>query len=158
MLYTCSFCTIAVRDMHRYTIAFFTFSLLFLAALGAFTFYELHRHHGEIKEYYANGTLRSSVMFKNGKPDGVARTYYPNGNLRREAYFQNGVQHGLTRSYYENGQLKSEEYYEQSRLEGPAKFYEPDGRLQWEAVFHKGQIVDGTLKNYTRAHSSSAQP
>jgi antitoxin component YwqK of YwqJK toxin-antitoxin module len=88
----------------------------------------------------------------------VARTYYPNGNLRREAYFQNGVQHGLTRSYYENGQLKSEEYYEQSRLEGPAKFYEPDGRLQWEAVFHKGQIVDSTLKNYTRAHSSSAQP
>jgi antitoxin component YwqK of YwqJK toxin-antitoxin module len=134
--------------MHRFTIFFFLGSILFLGALGAYSFWELNRHEGLVREYYGDGSLRSEVVFKNGLPDDTAKTFYKNGQLRRIAYFKNGRQLGQTLSYYENGKLKAEEFYHDSMLSGHCKFYDENGALQWEADFQNGVIVAGTRKDY----------
>jgi len=137
--------------MHRKSIFFFLGSVILLGILGAYSFWELNRHEGLVKEYYRDGSLRSEVVFKNGLPDDTVRLYYKNGNLRRIAYFKDGKQQGQTLSYYENGTLKAEEYYKDSMLDGHCKFYDANGNLQWEADFKNGIIVPGTRKDYTKS-------
>jgi antitoxin component YwqK of YwqJK toxin-antitoxin module len=136
--------------------AFVIFSLVLLGGLGSFTFWQLSIHDGLYKEYFADGSLRSEVNYRNRKPDGVARTFYKNGKLKREANFREGVQHGVTKSYYENGQLKAEESYENSTLAGHSRFFAGDGKMLWEADFQKGRVIDSTRKVYI--NTANAKP
>lgn len=82
--------------MHRNAVFFFLGSVILLGILGAYSFWELNRHEGLVKEYYRDGSLRSEVVFKNGLPNDTVRLYYKNGHLRRLAYFKDGKQQGQT--------------------------------------------------------------
>jgi len=59
-------------------------------------------------EWYANGTKKSEVPYKDGQQYGKVRRWYPNGQKEEEVSMRNTRVHGLYRSWYENGNKKME--------------------------------------------------
>ncbi len=46
--------------------------------------------NGELKEWYSNGVLKSSVSYSDGVPEGMAYGYYGDGRLKYQENYENG--------------------------------------------------------------------
>jgi antitoxin component YwqK of YwqJK toxin-antitoxin module len=75
--------------------------------------------HGETVEYYNDGkTVKSHVVMKNGKPDGVIAEYSQDGKKTYEKQMKNGVEDGYERRYADDGTVVSETFYKDGKQEG----------------------------------------
>ncbi len=112
------------------------------------------------KEYYSNGNVKISAMFRNGIPEGIRKEYDSAGRIEKAQLFKNGriVGEGLVkedgnregpwREYYEEGQLKAEGVYENDKPVGKWKYYYQDGKTEQTGNFTKQGKRDGTWKWY----------
>ena len=122
---------------------------------------------GEVRSYYNNGVIKSSIEYKNGLKDGATHYFYDNGKEKRqevytkgvihgmlteyyndgflkfEVEYHNGVRNGAFRSYYEDGQLRVEEEYINGKKEGRARKYSNRGKLAREAYFANAKLLGG---------------
>jgi antitoxin component YwqK of YwqJK toxin-antitoxin module len=114
---------------------------------------------GVWKHFYPGGKLKSEVVYKNNKKQGLEihwynnagncikqETYFSNGvldgpityyskNCKKELIenFKNGVKEGYEISYHSNGHIKAEGFYRKGNLDGMYKIYDKYGKFSFES-------------------------
>lgn len=106
-------------------------------------FYANGRQDGKYRVFFADGGLRYSGVYKDGKPEGVLAAYYDNGKIETETSVNGGVWNGLRRSFYRDGTLRQEENYADGKRQGNAKRYYPDGSPALRVAYEQGVPVSG---------------
>lgn len=137
---------------------------------------KLHMHkefskdyiEGDVKVYYADGTVSYSVKYVNGKEegkgfsydelgrktvetdyfngevDGKQIEYYPDGKVESDFSYNNGDKHGKAIIYFTNGKVYKDMTYSYSEIEGESSVYDEFGELVYKRFF-----VDDALVNFT---------
>lgn len=110
------------------------------------------------KEFWQNGDLKSEVLFKNNKKQGLEinwfdepdcvelEAYYKDGVLdgpsiyytkkcKKEFFetFKNGLKEGLELEYYPNGRIKAEGKFKKGNLDGYYKIFDKNGNFSFES-------------------------
>lgn len=110
-------------------------------------------------EYYPNGKVKISAMFRDGVPEGVRREYDEQGTVVKALVYHNGIvlsegivlddgnRSGPWKDFYPDGSLKAEGKYENGKQTGTWKYYYPDGRTEQTGKFSRGK-ADGEWKWY----------
>jgi len=113
---------------------------------------------GVWKEFWSNGDVKSEVIYKNNKKQGLEikwfdepdcveqETYFKDGVLdgpivyyskkcKRDFMetFKNGVKEGPEVTYYSNGHVKSEGTYKKGNLNGYYKVFDKNGKFAFES-------------------------
>ncbi len=113
---------------------------------------------GVWKEFWTNGDLKTEVIYKNNKKQGLEiiwfdepdcvqqESYYKDGMLDgpsiyyskkcKKDFFENfkdGVKDGLELSYYHNGNIKAEGHFKKGKLNGYYKVYDKKGVFSFES-------------------------
>lgn len=113
---------------------------------------------GVWKEFWQNGDLKSEVIYKNNKKQGLEITWYDDLDcVKQESYykdgvldgpsiyysrkckkdffetFKNGVKEGLELAYYHNGNIKAEGNYKKGNLDGYYRVYDKNGKFAFES-------------------------
>ncbi|MEI7980664.1 MAG: hypothetical protein WCI71_03365 [Bacteroidota bacterium] len=111
-------------------------------------------------EYYPNGKVKTSAMFRNGIQEGVKRIYDSTGRVQQSFIFQNGnvISEGIVRDdgnkdgpwkdFYPDGNLKAEGIYDNGRQTGEWRYYHPNGKLEQSGRFNKQGKPEGSWKWY----------
>lgn len=111
-------------------------------------------------EYYPNGQVKVSAMFRNGVAEGIRREYTPDGQVEHAWLYRNGVligegiekddgnREGHWKDYYADGSLKAEGNYEKGRKTGEWKYYFPGGKLEQIGRYGAHGKPEGTWKWY----------
>ena len=68
---------------------------------------------GERKIYFPNGKIQDITFFVDNKPSGWILHYYPSGNLKQKNFFLKGLKCSVTKHYYDisTPTLFAEDYY-----------------------------------------------
>ncbi len=111
-------------------------------------------------EYYPDGKIKISAMFRNGIPEGIKREYSADGNIEKAYLYQNGLiigegivkddgnREGYWKDFYPDGSLKAEGNYENGKQTGIWKYYHQNGKIEQTGKFSKQGKLDGTWKWY----------
>ncbi len=109
-------------------------------------------------EYYPDGKLKISAMFRNDIPEGIRREYNPEGRIEKAYLYKNGIlsgegiiledgnKDGAWKEYYSDGKIKAEGNYENGKQTGEWKYYFETGRLEQIGRFNKQGNPDGRWK------------
>ena len=90
-----------------------------------------YKLHGPAKKYYEDGeTLRSELIYKEGKLEGMQKRYYKSGALYKEEPYIEGKRHGLVVKYRESGLKMTEVEYKYGQPGTVLKEYLTDGSLK----------------------------
>ena len=91
-------------------------------------------------EYYPDGRIKISAMFRNGIPEGITREYRADGTIEKSTLYQNGIvvgegimkedgnRDGPWKDFYSDGTLKAEGTYDNGRQTGEWKYYHQNGK------------------------------
>ncbi|MEI6437022.1 MAG: hypothetical protein WCP32_19530, partial [Bacteroidota bacterium] len=111
-------------------------------------------------EYYPDGKIRVSAMFRNGIQEGIKREYAADGNIEKAYLYKNGAiigdgivkedgnRDGYWKDYYPDGSLKAEGNYDNGKQIGLWKYYHPNGKIEQTGKFNKQGKLDGNWKWY----------
>lgn len=111
--------------------------------------------HGPAIEYYQNGTIAKQVQYVDGKLQGVASTFDQHGRLMKTMHYTDGKKNGKVTQYFKSGKPKSELTY---NMDTPLNdLWEKDARGNVKKDF--GDIVFemekiSTAKNIFTLHMS----
>ena len=103
--------------------------------------------NGELRTYYADGTLRSAEEYRNGVRDGKYNHFSGRGKLLKSAYYRDGKENGNVKTFYESGNLKKEYEKTDGVLNGKLRTYYQDGQIRLENEYRDGK-KDGTENAY----------
>ena len=82
-------------------------------SISSSIFYKDNLRNGLAKDFYEDGSLRAEIEYLQGIKHGAAKWYYKKGNLYRLTHYKNGQRHGIQRKFYEEGGLISNaEFFE----------------------------------------------
>lgn len=113
-----------------------------------------------INEYFPNGQLKSTSLYRNGIPEGIKREFNENGTITKSLLYSNGIiigegimledgtKNGPWKEYYAEGTLKAEGAFEQGKQIGIWKYYYRDGNLEQIGHYNKNGKPDGTWNWY----------
>jgi antitoxin component YwqK of YwqJK toxin-antitoxin module len=111
-------------------------------------------------EYYPNGKIKISAMFRNGIPDGLKRIYDSTGKIEKSYLYENGLvtgegivkedgnKDGPWKEFYPDGDIKSEGNYDNGKQTGGWKYYHPNGKTEQEGKYNKQGKPEGRWKWY----------
>lgn len=109
-------------------------------------------------EYYPNGRIRISAMFRNGVPEGVRREYDTAGRVERAVIYRSGIvvsegivlddgnRTGPWKDFYPDGSLRSEGRYDNGKQTGVWKYYHANGKTEQTGVYNSQGKPEGTWK------------
>lgn len=60
-------------------------------------------YSGVIYQFYDNGARKAEIILLNGKIHGLYKEWFPNGSLKSTKDYDNGLRDGLFISYYKDG-------------------------------------------------------
>ncbi len=111
-------------------------------------------------EYYPNGKVKISAMFRNGVPEGIRREFNQEGKIEKSYLYKNGIltgegiikedgnRDGPWKDYYPDGKLKAEGGYENGKQVGEWKFYFENGKIEQTGKYNKQGKLEGIWKWY----------
>ncbi len=111
-------------------------------------------------EYYPDGKIKVSSMFRNGISEGVKREYNTEGKIEKGYIYSNGKivsegivkedgnRDGLWKDFYEDGTLRAEGKYDNGRQTGEWKYFHQNGKLEQSGKFNKNGKPEGSWKWY----------
>ena len=111
-------------------------------------------------EYYPDGKIRISAMFRNGIPEGIKREYAADGKIEKAYLYKNGVitgegivkedgnREGHWKDFYPDGSLKAEGNYDNGKQTGEWKYYHANGKIEQTGKFNKQGKSEGIWKWY----------
>ena len=103
---------------------------------------------GTAVTYSKDGSLRSSLDYKNGLPDGEYKAWYLKDKLMLEGTLKKGKRNGLWKSYYENGKVKMEVPFISNFRDGNATKWYESGYLMAKATYTNGRLDGNTVSYY----------
>jgi hypothetical protein len=106
-------------------------------------------YNGVRKNYRKDGTIISTITYKDSIRHGIARNYYNDGTIKLEMNYEKGEKHGEAISYYENGEVYQVTPYINGSREGIQKRYYPGNILMAEIPFKNNEQVPG-LKEFSK--------
>ena len=111
-------------------------------------------------EYYPDGKVKISAMFRNGVPEGIRREYNSDGFVEKAYLYKQGViigegivkddgnRDGPWKDYYPDGTLKAEGTYDDGKQVGEWKYYHSNGKTEQVGRFSRQGKFEGTWKWY----------
>ena len=102
---------------------------------------------GTYKSYFADGTKKKEVSYKDGKLSGVCNTWFINGRLNEELHYEDGKLNGPDNEYYETGKIKEKSFYKNGKLDGLDQKFDNDGILTDKLSFSNGKLEE--INKYT---------
>lgn len=102
---------------------------------------------GEFNYYTYAGRKRINLNFVDGKIDGIRKEYFANEAVHYAESYKADSLDGAYKSYYENGQLETELTYVNGQAEGKTKAYYETGELSLEGQYEHNQR-SGIWKRY----------
>ena len=96
---------------------------------------------GTVVSFFADGRLRTSRNYIDGKSDGLYEQFYDNGQLRERGNWIDGEFDGLYERFYENGQLEMRGNYQDGKSEGLFEWFDENGRLAETRTYRSGELV-----------------
>lgn len=99
-----------------------------------------------------NGVVIFRANYVNDKYDGLVRSYYANGNLKESREYIEGKETNTRTLYYENGKIQLTQAYEQNKREGEGKKYYESGKLK-EQFFYKNDMREGIRQEFDKYES-----
>lgn len=104
--------------------------------------------HGEAKEFFANGKLRSRRFYVRDTLSDTTFLYHENGNLRSLQMYRNKKAHGGWKEFNKDGKLYSEIYFKDGLFDSTSTVYTyRTGRILERITFKRG-IKDGLEEFY----------
>ncbi|MBL7110843.1 MAG: hypothetical protein ISS19_02740 [Bacteroidales bacterium] len=112
------------------------------------------------KEYYADGSVKATRLYRNGilegisiefSPEGtiVSATEYRHGSVAGEGLvLEDGSRTGHWKEYYSGGSLKAEGNYDNGKKTGAWKYYHVNGKIEQTGVYNKEGKPEGTWRWY----------
>jgi MORN repeat variant len=116
-----------------------------------------NRCNGVVKHYRDDGSLLSTISYKDSLKNGEAKNFYKSGKLQSLLNYKDDKKEGETRVYYENGKLHSITPYVKGRKHGIKKRYYEDGKLNAEIPYINDEVVPG-LKEYSKTGKMKTKP
>jgi uncharacterized protein len=104
------------------------------------------------RTYYANGTLETDGVLKDGSRDGKWLVYDPLGRVVQELMYKDGLQSGMQKKYHENGFLKEEFTCDSNDIIGSYKEYFASGNLEMSGMYNK----NGRTGEWTSYYSNDS--
>ncbi len=83
---------------------------------------------GHLVGRYANGTVKFTGSYFQGKQHGITKTYYPDGKLRDQRSYRANIGYGRHFGFWENGKMKFDFFYVDDKWEGVQKQWYPNGQ------------------------------
>ena len=108
-------------------------------------FWTFGKRNWLFRDYYSNGNLQTSRIFKNGREEGQTQSYHENGKLQIEFSYINGNREGGYIQYHENGKLSCVGQFENDKEVGEWLWYDEKGKLFQKDTYKEGQII--AIKN-----------
>ncbi|MFK7920694.1 MAG: toxin-antitoxin system YwqK family antitoxin [Bacteroidia bacterium] len=137
-----------------------------LYLLTSLLMFVVYTNGQEIKTYYENGNLKTSVpvnsdglfsgegftfyqsgemamktFYNQGKRQGTEREYYPDGMILGECTYVNDKREGWYTGYYQNGRPKFKQAWESDKKSGPMWVYHDSGGLRMFAMMQADTMV-----------------
>ncbi len=101
------------------------------------------RRNGEVREFFKDGTIKSTRRYKNGVPE-FFRAHHKNGKLKFEMPLNAAdLAEGPFRRWHSNGQLAAEAVFDsQERWHGESKAWNEAGELRSHLVLDHGEVKE----------------
>jgi len=111
-------------------------------------------------EYYPDGKLKVSAMYRNDVPEGIRREYRPDGTVEKSQMYHNGIvtgegnmlddgnKDGHWKEFFTDGSLKAEGNYDDGKQVGEWKFFHLNGKTEQAGKYNKQGKPDGKWKWY----------
>lgn len=106
------------------------------------------KRHGEGKQYYESGKIKSAFKYDHGEKIWAA-SYFKSGSIAMEIPYKDNKKEGLRRKYFENGQLESEMPYRKDQIGKGLKEFTKSGKLKKDYPALIVDAIDKTAVNGT---------
>jgi len=100
-----------------------------------------------IKRYYSEGKIIKEVTFVNGLRNGICKNYYDDGRLKSTIIYRNNIKEDTAKWYYTEGMVYRITPYVNDRIHGTQIKYYKNGRIQASLPYRNGLRLPG-LKEY----------
>ncbi len=112
------------------------------------------------KEYYADGKVKTTRLYRNGILEGISIAYSPEGMILSAIEYRNGLvageglvledggRTGHWKEYYPGGTLKAEGDYNNGTKTGSWKYYHMNGKIEQTGVYNNQGKPDGIWRWY----------
>lgn len=84
------------------------------------------------------GDKISETEFRNGAAQGKISRFYANGQLRETGYYLNGKKHASWSSYNEQGQLMTTAHFNEGNKDGEWLVWDNQGNLRYKLTYKNG--------------------
>lgn len=119
---------------------YFTADYEFDSAGNVISESKLQQGNGQLKLAHRNAKQSLDAHYKYGKKDGEIRHYYANGTLKRVDRFANGYKEGKSISYHDNGKIFLEGEYKYDKREGLFTMHDEEGKLTHTMNYSNGDL------------------
>ena len=101
---------------------------------------------GDMRRYFADGSPRLMLSYRDGKPEGPYRRWFfrndETGSLRIEGYYHNGVSEGIWTTYRSDGTIASRGRFINGQRVGTWVRYAPEGALIDSVIYDRGRVLE----------------
>lgn len=98
---------------------------------------------GETRFYSESGNIQSKMFFTNGMPNGVCINYYSNGKVKDSSLYKVGYQEGYHYVYDSLGKIVYCDFYLHDHLIGDRKYYENGLISNYSFFDYEGRLLYG---------------
>lgn len=109
------------------------------------------KKNGRTQEYYASGTPKVILAFKDDLKNGAINEWYENGKKKTLGSFTNDKPSGSWQMFYSNGILSTQGSFNEGKPEGSWKFFSREGQQMKEGNYKAG-LEDGYWTFYEYAN------
>jgi antitoxin component YwqK of YwqJK toxin-antitoxin module len=148
--------TLIVREDGKHTVYRNKDGKIVLSKDSAFSYREIVYKNGKpvgiATDYYMSGKVKmvGRIVEEHNKVydyyEGKFIDYYENGNIQQISIFKNNKFDGLCSQYYETGEKRVETPYKNDLVHGKAVIFRKDGTISNEYHFSQGVLTK--IKNY----------
>lgn len=97
------------------------------------------KEHGEWKQFYQDGSLKSSRYYYYGDKVGYYYAWWPNGVKQLAYHFINDLYHGKCLEWNPEGNLIKEMHYVEGHEEGSQKVWYDNGKIKSNYIIKQGR-------------------